>query len=845
MSDDPRDPARAIGWFAWRLIALVGSLLAAARLASLSSVPWGMVGSGALLWAFGGWRAARPWVSALAVSVLVLGGAVFAGGVPWAVAAFVPLWGLLFWLPRLLPGAGLVAQWRRRPDAALGRWVLEAACGLADRLDRPTPGLEAVRLGIAAGSAWVGICPFLRNAILGGGDSTWYAAAVADHVLQWRAGQWPVFVGQTRYEAIGTVVPLRVAPYLQHAAVALDFLTGRSLSAYLLLNLTIVISAVAAGLSAYLCLRAVAPRARAAACLLTVLYVWSPGVIGLPYTGQLFMSVMTLPYLPLVFCGLVVIHRREGFLGWAMVAAGCAAAWLGHSPIGFWLCASAGLALAVRWIGRGILPRGEGYRVAGAAVLFLLLGGYVFVSSGTLAPQPTPSISVWMLLQLVRAMGPASLLPVSADAGSLSDIQLGYSLWLVFGVGVVLAWRIRDRSALGLGAAGVALICLALPIPYVNEWLWRCVPQVIIDVTNAAPMQRLYPILAACSVVMAAAVLSARGEGSLTQRRSVVIGLAVLAGWSGFQASRFVHRGSLIANTTDHSNEVLAQPNLALDRYSVALLSEKNRFFSIGVMDYNLEQRILGPNLRTYVASNMAAIAPGYQGGTLARGHALSGVLTGTSQPGDTHWVFLSPKLTLEPGKHYVLALDFQAQGYRGVFQVSGKGFYREYALPLSGEPFSFGSRRFASRLIPLSSEASGPLEVTLAFINQDPQADLATYARFARYELIEYSPQSLPIRLTSYLPYEAQVTSPCAGWLESFRYYLPGWEATVNGRPALVRRSWNDLTAVAIPQGTSVVRITYRAPLVLRLSYWQTLASWALLAGCALAAWVSPGRER
>ncbi len=79
-------------------------------------------------------------------------------------------------------------------------------------------------------------------------------------------GVGPVFVGQTYYAAVGTVMPLRVAPYLQHLTVALDLLTGRSLSPYLLLNLAIVASSVAGCLSAYFCLKAIMSGAASRRC---------------------------------------------------------------------------------------------------------------------------------------------------------------------------------------------------------------------------------------------------------------------------------------------------------------------------------------------------------------------------------------------------------------------------------------------------------------------------------------------------------------------------------------------------------------------------------------------------
>ena len=104
------------------------------------------------------------------------------------------------------------------------------------------------------------VAVFLHNGIIGGGDGKWYAAVVADVVGAMAFGAVAkFFVGQTRFAAMGTVIPIRVAPYLQHLTVAIDFATFHTLAPYLLLNLAVVISGAAGGVSAYLCLRSIIP----------------------------------------------------------------------------------------------------------------------------------------------------------------------------------------------------------------------------------------------------------------------------------------------------------------------------------------------------------------------------------------------------------------------------------------------------------------------------------------------------------------------------------------------------------------------------------------------------------
>jgi hypothetical protein len=679
----------------------------------------------------------------------------------------------------------------------------------------------------AAAAGLFALRTFLHNGIIGGSDSVWYTSVVADHLQQWRLGLWPVFVGQTRYAAIGTVLPLRVAPYLQHLTLALDFLTGRNLSPYLLFNIAVALSGAGGGLSAYLCLRPILGPRRLEALLLAVLYIWCPGVIGLPYTGQLFMSAMTMPFLPLVFAGVAQVFRRDDFSGWAMLSVGCAACWLAHSPIGIWASASAAFALLVRWAGGLGWNRRELARAAGAGALFAGLCGYVFVSVATLAAEPNAPLPSETVVRNLRDFFPRMLLPVSHMAAEATDLQIGWGLLATLLCAGAAAWGRRLPTARALSAVALLLLCLTLPVPGLTSLLWRLVPQAVVDATNAVPNQRLIAVLAACTVVLAASSLAAwRGR-----RRWALGFLGLAVAWSGFELREFLRRGTALQNTRERSESVLSAENLLPTRFSLGMLSYRNRFFSHGFMDNELEQRLLAPDMASYIVTNVGAIAPASDFGAKSGRGELPGRLAGSSLPGERTWVTLSPRITVLPHRHYLLALDFGDKDAPGVLVLAGAAFYRAYNLPVSGEAFAFGATPQSSWVLPLSSSRDSPLELSLSFSNGAPGVDLAHFRNFARYELIEYDPGRLPMRLKSLLPYVALVRSPSKGWYESFRYFTPGWTAKVNGRPAEVSRSPNGLIAVPVGAGESEVRLLYRPPAPLLASYWLTWATWAGLA--------------
>jgi hypothetical protein len=819
-------------FFIWRGIALLASIEVAAQASRLEATPAGLLLVGGLLWAFIGYKPRRLWVSVGITSICVMATGLLIWNLPKTIGVFAPVWAAIYLLPQC-------AWWGYKGAVALAHWLwalrrhpLAWTDLILSRADRFPGCAEISRIVASIAGPVAAIGPFFHNGIMGGDDSLWYTAIVADNLSQWRSGMGPAFVGQTQYAALGMVMPLRVAPYLQHLTLGLDFLTGQRLPAYLLLNMAIVVSAAAGGLSAYLCLRSLLPHHRTEACLLALLYFWCPAVIGLAYNGQLFMSAMTWPYLPVIFLGITRLYDWNGLSGWVMVAAGCAMAWLCHSPIGLWATFAAALAVTVRWLS-GYFNGRELLRATLAGLVFAVLCGYVFVSMATLSPDRTASIATYDIKAGLRATVPGIFLPLSETGAALSDFQPGYSIWLIIVLCVAQRQWAKPGPARSLTAIVLLFLLLLIPIPAVNAGLWSLVPQFVVDATNRAPGQRLYALIAACAVILAAITLRQLYRSGSIRRSAAVLLLLLATLWSGIQLRPFLLLGSRLANSAQHSDELLLPQNLAVSRYSVALLSEYNRFFSNGVVDYNLEQRILGPNLRTYIESNLDEIAPGFDHGPYGSHPSLGGELRGQGEPSDSHFIALSPTLRMEPLSHYVLVIDFPRKDFSGVLEVRGRGILREYALPMSGEPFAFGATQFASRAIPLSNQTLLPLDLALTFINQGPNADPEPYRNFAQYELVRYDPEKLPIRLRSYLPYVADVRSPGPGWLETFRYFTPGWKATVNGNWVSVRRSWNQLVAVPVGAGENSVKLIYQPPFALVAAYWITWIAWiALLAG-------------
>jgi hypothetical protein len=138
-----------------------------------------------------------------------------------------------------------------------------------------------------------------------------------------------------------------------------------------------------------------------------------------------------------------------------------------------------------------------------------------------------------------------------------------------------------------------------------------------------------------------------------------------------------------------------------------------------------------------------------------------------------------------------------------------------------------------------------------MRFVSEVTPADPRRTPTFARVRQLLFDPAALPVRVTSWLPYHAEVTSPAKAWVETPRMYLDGYSAAVDGQPARVARSPDGLVCVPVPAGTSRIALVFHAPAGLAALLWTSLLGMAaaallgcrslLLASQPLTAWPQP----
>jgi len=651
---------------------------------------------------------------------------------------------------------------------------------------------------------------------------------LADFVVQLRHGVFPVFAGQTLFAFNGAVYPLRVAPMYQHLAGFLDLLTGRLHGFYTLQHLTVIVCGVAGIYACYFTLRRIAPARPWSAAGFSILYLSCPGLLATIYTQDLYMTWMTVPLAPLAAYGIVRSFRGDDLTAQFWIAVPLAALWWAHSPIALWFTIIAAGSQAVRLTAadRGWMPAG---RAALGVALFALLVQYPFVSLAEVQTPGHPSTVVGALAnpgqiaENLRSVFPAAILPVSDHARALGDLQLGYALWAVLFLAAAAALTSPGKELKVLVAGAALLVFLLLPLPGVNGPIWSHLPAEVVRITYYWPMQRFYLIAAA---LLAAAGQIAFGRLPLSPGRARTVWIRVLVAgclWSLWESRQFIRAAADRTASEQVSARSQRPENLFLTNDSYGLFGNLPPYFSNGVVFPRFQVHLLSP------ATGRTLPEP-------ARQVLESGSLVGTvdENPGVLK---METTLHINRGRRYTLEFQFNRDDLQGILQISGNSMFREYRLPSSGEGLAFGSERTNAREIDLwTSEPAGD-EISIRFIPTAPAEKPEDFSRFGSYRLFGIDPVREPIEVDSLFPFSARVRTEAPALLETPRMYMRGYEAAVDGQRAEVLRSNAGLAAIAVPSGDHTASLSFAAPVLLRVSYWTAIASWAsILALAALA---------
>lgn len=675
------------------------------------------------------------------------------------------------------------------------------------------------RIGLLCAAGLCAAAPLVTNHGLGTDEAYNYSLATADAVRQFREGVFPVLVGQTEFAFNGRIHPLRTAPFLAYFAGAIDTLTFRQLNFWALQNLALTLSLLGATFSMYASLRRSTGASPLLRLVLSAAYVLSPGVLAAVYSMDLYMTVMTLPFVPLVIGAALRTLRGERTAAvYSLLGAGLAAAWLAHPPVALWLTVGV-IALELPLVLGWRLTAREWLHAAGGAALCLLLCGYSFVSALSIQDYQvsTENRDTATTIAEVGRVFKASLHPVSSAANLLSDFQLGYAYWGALALALLFALLRRRPVALLLcGVAGFYL-ALTTPVPVVNTWLWDHVPTMAATLTSYWPMQRLYLLITAFALFGLAAAGGLPSLGKLRPKLlQDVVGLALiaLAGWTLYQSWHFIGRGFSTRASAEKSELVHRPENINLTVTSYAFIGAPPYFVN-GVMDPTMEFRLRKPATMEVLASNWdapASLAAPVQQGTFR-------------STGSEGAIELSPRLKLEPGQRYRLDFTFPPVATDGFLQITGPHSFREYKLPQAGLPEGFGSAPGNNHALTLWTTESRQeeLKLQLAGSSTAPSSGFV----LADFTLRPIDASKLPVEVLSWVPLRLKVNSPAAAYLETPRLHVRGYVAKVNGERVRAQESLDRLVMFPVPAGESQVELSYEGPAAVRATFWAAVVGW------------------
>lgn len=712
---------------------------------------------------------------------------------------------ILALLTALPLAAGTIYGLRRLVRGDIGRWCRAALLGAL-----------AIVLSF----------PHLTDQAVGTGEAYNYSLALADALTQLRAGEAPVFVGQTEYAWNGRIHPLRSAPYLFYLAGSIDALTGRSLTFWTVQNLSLVFSLGALVGLTYLALRNGANCPPGWALVLTTVYAFSPALLCSVFTQNLFMTIHAAVWVPVVFGALARQANYPSFGADAVLAIGVAGAWLAHPPVAAWVslvAAALRLTLLIQhhdrrtWSGLVL-----------SALFFGLLAAFVFVSVRNVGDEfaldadegaTRTKFEAAIFSTLVQSV-PGAVLPVTRNAGALGDLQFGYCAWALL---IYAAWRCqyqtRDRAFRIVSILAVlSLVVLCLPVPGISRFLWSILPYQLLQLTNVWPMQRLYLVALGALVV---AVGLNPPTGVLKRRYGAWTAALLFCAWGAWQAWPFFGRAleqrwSPKATLASHQSG-----NIDLTVTSFAFLGIPPDYVA-GPVDPALQFRFADrdgnpmPSLRDQLSQRATQVGRG----SVKRSDDPNGTAT--------HWE--SGPLILEPGRRYLLKCEFPAGEFDGSLLLRGSMLERTYALPSAGETLAFGIGEEHGNTISLWTDQTEPetIRVSVALNPQvdDPQPAIGSTLLEFRWLTIDET--SRPLTVHSWLPLRFETNFPEQGcWVITPRRFQPDYRATIDGLDYEPQRSPDGSLMIPVGAGKRQVEIRYvgRAPVV--ASFWLSTAGW------------------
>jgi hypothetical protein len=676
---------------------------------------------------------------------------------------------------------------------------------------------ESVRLLLLLSLITCIYWPFLLGVNLGAGDAQWYHTVLVDAIEQLHAGVFPVYVGQSISSYFGTEY-IR-APYYILFGQFLNLITFSQLNTLHVQHLTVFTSALAGGYFCYFLLTKVN----------FITSRWSAvffGIIGNIYVNDSYHSFMSLPFLPLLIYGLIRGYQINDVRASLIVAAALSLLFLCHPPIALIAAAACAFFYAMQCI----FTRANKANIALVVPVFLLLSCWQFVSIYSLglatdyAPNQVDYVA--KVVSLLREQIPGVLLPLEwSKSTGLQFLQLGYALWAAVFLGFFVALRRSNQCVMRLLIACIfSLLFFLYPLPMIGDYLWMLMPHFLKAIIFLWPMERFYYVLAPLSCFLGFMAFCAVYQSAKQQQKLILIAiLLMLCGWSVYQAYFFQSHYNM-----NRTEKTWLMPNSVYFFHEYIQPDHQLSLFE-GVYDPILKNKLLDSQLN---------YLPEYDNEKILETRCLNKPIKNLSlqmnyASGEVLHLF---KFEILPNKKYLLCLEaaFNPPLKQNLifgmsrpihFEVHGDQYQAGLEPILS--PYVGSEERDSKQVfsIPLMISAQHGKEIEARFwMNGEGSVKIAYYG------LITYDSDSLPIKIQSVFPYRGSTESKSVGnYLEIFKEYMPGYQAMVNGKVALVLRSPTNLLMIPLELGSNDVSLRYTGTEVMAVSFYISVIGWIL----------------
>jgi hypothetical protein len=405
------------------------------------------------------------------------------------------------------------------------------------------------------------------------------------------------------------------------------------------------------------------------------------------------------------------------------------------------------------------------------------------------------------------------------------NFQLGWTLGLgLLAMGVTF-FGSRPLVAKLFFAGSASLLLCFFRVPGISDFLVAYFPHYFSHLIGFPLGLRLLPVIAAFAVMAGFLWISLDRPGPPLGRGWLLAGLLVAVGWGGFQASFLMRWTYHQMSDSAHTSLNLRPENAVLDRYAYDLLPLP-AYFSNGKMDPSIESRLRDSAGRLRFGPDEAARETEARGIERIR-------LTAHVLPDHPGWLVIDPLVTIAAGAHDLIRFEFNpGKNYAGFLIMVSQHGYRDYHLPDSGmgNDSAFGIGPGHGQVLSLWNTGDGPEQYRFTFAKEPANTFIRDGEWFGDLVISKFDPAVMSVRLDAFIPYRATVSASVAGTLETFRAFLPGYRATVDGRPVPVERSAEAQVQVAVPAGTHTVELNYVGTRRLHLAAAVSLLSWAAL---------------